>query len=218
MRRGLRGAGEACAAFGFVVAAVAAGCAKGVPGPGDPGYVAHLTARAQQLAVAELERIRAVELTYKNEARFHQNIYHPDQPTSGVYLKLYRDYKSCEVYDLKQTTSLVHPLAFEIAFTYDVYATTPRPSAEPTSPASARHDEAFERVRENISVLRRYPCSAEGVYTPGVLPDLPDVRQFYDLPASGARIVETSDRAFTEEPAGRGRTVVSPMGGAGPAF
>jgi hypothetical protein len=158
-----------------------------VPPTMNPDAIADFMAKARVVAEADLAKFNEIEKTYMDTPR----VYRMPQPAiagMGVYVKLYREFKSYEVEDILLTESLLYPVAYRIRFNCDIYSTYPRhilndEEAEQKSLA----DTEFTVLRQGQK-RRLYKVDAEGKLKDD-LPPLPHRDGYYERPAKNPQNV-----------------------------
>jgi hypothetical protein len=145
-----------------------------------PERVAEFMEKAHALAEEELAKFNEIERTYMGASRLYR-IPHPALIQMGVYVKLYREFTSCEVEDILLTRSLRYPIAYRIRFDYEIYATYPRHVInDKQAKQKSLSDTEFSVLRDG-QVRRRYKVDAQGNYK-GDLPRLPKPEGYYGQP------------------------------------
>ena len=75
-------------------------------------YADFLRGEAVKLAEAELARLSAIELVYRNKVYYHSFSIPQTWLKGGAYVKMYRQFTDYSVVNITHTTSLLHPVAF----------------------------------------------------------------------------------------------------------
>ncbi len=157
----------------------------------DPGYIKSLLQKAETLAESQMAALNKAEEQYRDAARFFKFDWHPFDPESGVYAKVYRHYASYEILDILRSESLLRPIHIVIRFHYDVLSTPERHTDYMHSEEMAWMDKEFSVLRKE-DITRVYPCDAQGEYYGG----LPDIRE----PASYVPVADNKRRTIERGP------------------
>lgn len=140
-----------------------AGCGGGADAYSpNRAFVEGVIAKAGSLAEAELERLRAAELLYKDVVRFDELEGHPVLG-SGVYYKGYRDYTDYVIKDIQRNPSYMMPIAYEIGFNYRFMTTERRHTDDKQSAGKAQGDTQYQSLKES-QLVHVYLCDHQGEY------------------------------------------------------
>lgn len=187
------------------------GLARPDPGPEEPvspetnaQYAKRMRVKARDLALEELARMSAADLVYRNQSELHTRESLMMNTRTGVYVKLYRDFKAYSIIDIYRSDSIMAPISFEIRYTYDIIGTTPRQMEDTDSEALSQRDSVYEDLG-TYQLTRWYECDEDGNYL-GNLPVLPSRPDFYTLgrqPSEGTRALRN--------PRPKGKPVARPV-------
>jgi hypothetical protein len=143
-----------------------------------------LVASARALAQDELTRLNAAEMIYRNKVYVHvYTMAEAALPPSRQCMKLYRQFKDCDVEDIERTPSLLHPIKFSIRFNFDLIGTRGEPAQrlDPALIKSVQNDHAFV-VHKTESIVREYFADLAGKVISR--PPLPERPNFFSAPGS----------------------------------
>ena len=151
-----------------------------VSGLPDPRYVKFLKSKAADIAKTELKKFRTIEATYKDKVAFYQNVGHPFEPNSGIYIKWYRQYTSYKILDILRSASYIKPDIIEIRYNFKymhtpIHSTFEKDAFRDVHPAELAQKETKFVDGGTFAVVRRYPCDRSGKYDQS-LPPLPSRR------------------------------------------
>lgn len=141
-------------------------------------YARHLQAKAGKLAEAEISRLSAAEMIYRNEAKLYTTHVPITMELTGGWTKLYREYTNYDVFDVYRSESLIYPVTIELRFEYDLVGTPYRSIHGSESMKQAQTDTDYSVVRSG-TLIRRYRCDALGDYV-GKIPDLPPRPHYFE--------------------------------------
>lgn len=133
--------------------------AKSVPGTIDTPQARLLRNKAIQLAQAELAKMNAIELVYRNKS----NKYSAGKAEFSVevFAKMYRRFTDYDLLDISLSESVLYPVTMSIEYKFDMLATPARNVTMPNSREQSRRDTAF-RVHSRHTLRRRYSCDENG--------------------------------------------------------
>lgn len=133
-------------------------------------YLTFLMQKATELGEAELARLAATEMVYRNDVLRSMTRDPVFGKESAVYAKMYRSFHGFEVEDISRTDSLRLPIVFDIRFDYDLLSTPTRHEHLPGAALVAAKDRGF-RIVERLELVQSYPCDDKGeVLTPDFHP------------------------------------------------
>jgi hypothetical protein len=134
-----------------------------------------LVQKAEALAKADIAKMAAAEMVYRNHVFIHGI-----EPNGGqmlptyVFMKMYRRFTGYEVTEVERTSSVLRPIKFTIRFDSERVGTrfikAPKESVE--SLREAESDNAFS-VLDREAIVRAYYCDAQGNLIDGPSPILP---------------------------------------------
>lgn len=136
-----------------------------------------IRAKAEAFAQAELARMNAAEMMYRNKVTLHEITIPASGNISRVKVKMYREFTGYEVVDIYRSDSVLAPIVYEIKYQYNLYSTPARNSANKVEYELAEHDTKFF-LDGQYAITRRYPCAPNGEYA-GTLPPLPPRPDFF---------------------------------------
>lgn len=126
-----------------------------------PVEAEYLRDRAVQLAEAELAKMNAIELTYRNKPAVHTISNPAFFEEIVVYAKVYRNYTHYRIADIAHAESVLHPLSIDIEYDFEIIATRSHHSTVPNAEKEAKIDTVF-RVLGRDTFKRHYLCDEEG--------------------------------------------------------
>ncbi len=85
-------------------------------------YADLLKQNAVDFADAELARLSAIELMYRDKTYFHSFRMSLGDITASAYAKTYRQFTDSRLVDITRSESILHPLLLTIDFDYDILA------------------------------------------------------------------------------------------------
>lgn len=137
-----------------VVALLGVACGKGLPDePGAPERIAMIRENVLKLADEEMARFQAMEEKYKNDCKEFLCLAHPIDPTIGVYSKVYRQWESASVVDIRLSNSLERPYEIPVEYTYTVMATPYHSNSEPDAAERCEEETEFEPLRQETHTI-----------------------------------------------------------------
>lgn len=134
-----------------------------------------LAQKAEALAKADLAKMAAAEMVYRNHVFIHvfQLQAGTNVPTY-LFMKLYRSFSGYEVVDIEKTSSVLRPIKFTIRYDADRIGTRDIKASKENQEAlqQAERDKAF-MARDKESITRQYYCDAQGNVIEAPSPILP---------------------------------------------
>lgn len=119
-------------------------------------YALFLRERATGLAEAEIARLSAIELIYRNKT-FRYSFESRQVDLSGsAFGKMYRQFTGFEIMDIVHSDSLLLPLVIDIEFSYDLLGTKviPVDAKKPQNAKIAQSDHDFRLVAQKTIQLQ----------------------------------------------------------------
>lgn len=158
-----------CLALALPILATACGGSGSKQALGVPDIVA-LREAASRLAETELERLQALEEPRKEKLILSPTM-NPFTVGTGIWSRVYREYTGYEIKDIRLKDSLMHPVEFEITYTFKVFATPGRNDDFTGAKDLAEAEREFEFRREaSLDLVYRADLSGEVAELP---PDPP---------------------------------------------
>ncbi len=126
-------------------------------------YADYLEQKAHELAEADLARLSAIELVYRNKMYYYGFEIPSSNISHGAYAKMYREFTGYELVDITHSDSLFHPILFAIEFNYDILLSEPvfveRENRKDAQNAYINKNYHFHR---SDNVRRTYLCDEKG--------------------------------------------------------
>ena len=126
-------------------------------------YADYLKQKATDLAEADMARLSAVELVYRDKMYYYGYQNSVATISHGAYAKMYRQFTGYEVLDIIHSDSLFHPILFTIEFDCDILVTEPVfVERESRKEAQNAHTNKTYRFQRSHKVRRTYTCDEKG--------------------------------------------------------
>ncbi len=138
------------------------GCPKASDILPDAALVGRLQAEAAKLAQSEMEKINAIQATYKTQTFMHPNAMNPMAYGTGAYLKMYAECSGYSIKDIVRSTSLLRPFQYRIEYQCTLYTTTPAYSGTPDSKEKAIADSNFSKYKD-VALEQVYDVTPDGI-------------------------------------------------------
>lgn len=128
-------------------------------------YADFLVQEATDLARAELARLSAIELMYRDKTYLHKSRMQmgPQDITALAYAKVYRQFTDSRLVDITSSESILRPLIVTIDFDYDVLASEPiqTQGRDPQKALTAQNRKTYSVSRSETTRFV-YNCDEEG--------------------------------------------------------
>lgn len=137
-------------------------------------YADFLTQKAAELADAELARLSAIELMYRDKTYFHSYRMSQGNIFGAAYAKIYRQFTDSRLVDITRSESILHPLVLTIDFDYDILASELILSnIKDRQKAFAAHNLKTYTVSRSATTRRVYICDEKARPLDPLPPPLP---------------------------------------------
>jgi hypothetical protein len=139
-----------------------AGCAKPIVNePSATEQGADFLAKAETLARQQMVRFNAIELIYRNMPEKHSVRSPATLVKESGWVKVYRRFSSYTVKDIRRSESLLHPIIYDVEFSYDVFGTRFRNMKEKNALPATQLDNSFA-VQYSDTLHHAYQCDEFG--------------------------------------------------------
>lgn len=124
-------------------------------------YGQRLEQKARTLAQAELARLNAIEMVYRNIPMQHSIITPGTSQRLFGWTKIYRRFSYAKVRDVIRSESLLAPIKYKIEYGYEVFATDYRKEIDGPALEQTLTDNRYRILRTNVLHVD-YACDESG--------------------------------------------------------